>query len=356
MLFTLGGTIAMAGHDVGVVVRLSGRDLVAGLGDGINIEVDVRDMRAVPSADLSFLDILDVIDAADDAVANGACGIVLTQGTDTLEESAFLIDAIWSRDAPIVITGAMRNPTLSGTDGPANVLAAVQVAATASARGRGALVVFNDEIHAARLVRKSHSMSTATFSSPDLGPIGHVVEGAPRFLAAVPRPHPVTGFSRTDLDTTRIALYTATLDDDGVLLNGVADTHNGLVVAAFGVGHVPGALAPVLGELVATIPVVLTSRTGAPPFPTPRPQRRVGSLTPTSPGPRGSLAHRAPPETAPQLAARQRSNPPPAALRARTGTQKRRPRPPLPRALSNPAGAAGCRRCSSPTGARSPSG
>lgn len=263
-LFTLGGTIAMAGGDGGAVVRLSGRDLVAGLGRR-GVEVDVRDLRAVPGGDLSFLDILDVVDAADEAVAKGACGIVLTQGTDTLEETAFLIDALWARDAPFVITGAMRNPTLPGPDGPANVLAACVVAAAASARCRGALVVFNDEIHAARHVRKSHSMSTATFACPDLGPIGHVVEGAARFLAELPRPRPVTGVSRTDLATTRIALYTTTLDDDGVLLNGIADTHHGLVVAAFGVGHVPGALAPVLGELVAAMPIVLTSRTGAGP-------------------------------------------------------------------------------------------
>ncbi len=263
VLFTLGGTIAMAGHGGGVVGRLSGRDLVGAAKLDERTAVVVRDLRAVPSADLSFAGILDAIDAADDAVAAGACGIVLTQGTDTLEESAFLIDAVWAHDAPFIVTGAMRNPTLPGADGPANVLAAVQVAAAPEARGRGALVVFNDEIHAARHVRKSHSASTATFTSPDLGPIGHVVEGVPRFLARVPRHPPIAGFSRTDLSATRIALYTTTFDDDGLLLDGIADTHNGLVVAGFGVGHVPGALAPVLGKLVATMPVVLTSRTGA---------------------------------------------------------------------------------------------
>ncbi|MGH8894654.1 MAG: asparaginase [Actinomycetes bacterium] len=265
-LFTLGGTIAMAGHDGGVVARLGGRDLVAGVGglDG-GIDVDVRDLRAAPSADLSFVDVLDAVDAAEEALARGACGIVLTQGTDTLEESAFLVDAVWARDAPFVITGAMRNPTLPGADGPANVLAAVRVAEAAAARGRGTLVVVNDEIHAARHVRKSHSVSTAAFASPDLGPVGHVVEGAAQFLAKVPRPRPITGFSRADVSATRIALYTATFDDDGVLLDGIGDSHHGMVVAGFGVGHVPGALAPVLGGLAATMPVVLTSRTGAGP-------------------------------------------------------------------------------------------
>ncbi len=256
----------MTGSDGGVVARLGGRDLIAGAGElGDRVPVDIRDMRAVPSAHLSFGDILDVVDAAAEAVADGACGIVLTQGTDTLEETAFLIDAVWTHDTPFVVTGAMRNPTLAGADGPANLLAAVQVAAAPDARGRGALVAFNDEIHLARYVRKAHSLSTATFGSPDLGPIGHIVEGVPRFLAQVPRLRPLPAFSRDELAATKIALYTTTLDDDGVLLDAIAANHDGLVVAAFGVGHVPGAIAPALGDLAASMPVVLTSRTGAGP-------------------------------------------------------------------------------------------
>jgi L-asparaginase len=264
-MFSLGGTISMSGHDGGgVVARLGGEDLVAGasgLDDGV--EIEVRDVRAVPSAALSFDDILNVVDAADKAVADGARGVVLTQGTDTLEETAFLVDAVWPHDAPFVVTGAMRNPTMAGPDGPANVSAAIQIASAATSRGRGALVAFNDEIHAARFVRKTHSTSTATFVSPDLGPVGHVIEGVPRFLAQVPRLKPITGVSRADLTATKIGFYTVTLDDDGVLLGAIADTYQGLVVAGFGVGHVPGALAPVLGELTSSMPVVLTSRTGA---------------------------------------------------------------------------------------------
>jgi L-asparaginase len=265
VLFTLGGTIAMAGSpDGGVIARLSGRELVAGLG-GVpeGVELDVHDVSSMPSADLSFVDILDVVDAANAAVADGASGIVLTQGTDTLEETAFLVDAVWAHDVAFVVTGAMRNPTLAGPDGPANLLAAVQVASAEPARGRGVLVVMNDEIHAARRVRKAHSASPAAFASPDSGPVGHLVEGAARWLATVPRLRPVPSFARPALVSTRIALYTATMDDDGVLLDSIASMHQGIVVAGFGVGHVPGAMAPVLGELATTMPVVLTSRTGA---------------------------------------------------------------------------------------------
>jgi L-asparaginase/Glu-tRNA(Gln) amidotransferase subunit D len=264
VLFALGGTISMAGQDGGgVIARLTGHDLVSGVPGLDRYKLDVRTAGTVPSASLSFGAVLDVVDAAAAAVVAGADGVVLTQGTDTLEETAFLIDSVWAHDAPFVLTGAMRNPTLAGPDGPANILAAVQVAGSAAARGAGALVAFDDEIHAARFVRKTHSTSTAAFASPDAGPVGHVVEGVPRFLTQVPRRTPVSAIARDRLAATRIALYTTTLDDDGLLLGQLARTHHGLVVAGFGVGHVPETLAPVLGDLAAAMPVVLTSRTGA---------------------------------------------------------------------------------------------
>lgn len=263
VLITLGGTIAMAGSDGGVVARLTGADLLAGLPS--RVDIDVQDRPAVPSADLSFAEILDVVEQAAKAVSDGARGVVLTQGTDTLEETAFLVDAVWPHDAPFVLTGAMRNPTLAGPDGPANVLGAAQVAASAAARERGALVVLADQIHAARHVRKEHSTSVATFVSPDAGPLGHLVEGEARFLTSVPRLDPVPTPDPAALAATRVAFYPALLDDDGSMLRGLEETHQGLVVAGFGVGHVPGRLAPVLGALVTAMPVVLASRTGAGP-------------------------------------------------------------------------------------------
>ncbi len=259
-LFTLGGTIAMAGGH-----RLTGEDLTAavpGLSE-LGRPVEIQDIEAVPSANLTAAKILDVVDAASKAVADGATGVVVTQGTDTLEETAFLVDQVWPHPQPFVLTGAMRNPTLAGPDGPANLLAAARVACSPAARDLGALVVFKEEIHAARWVRKTHSTSTATFASPNAGPIGHVVEDRVRILARPARLDGVQGRAEpAALEATRVALYTVTMDDDGLLLQGLADTHQGLVVAGFGVGHVPSALAPVLGELAARMPVVLTSRTG----------------------------------------------------------------------------------------------
>jgi L-asparaginase len=259
-LFTLGGTISMAGNH-----RLTGDDLTAavpGLAE-VGHAVEIQDVEKVPSANLTASKLLDVVDAASKAVADGATGVVVTQGTDNLEETAFLVDQVWPHPQPFVLTGAMRNPTLAGPDGPANLLAAVRVACSPAARDLGALVVFKEEIHAARWVRKTHSTSTATFVSPNTGPIGHVVEDRVRVLTRPQRLDGVHGRAEpAELDATRVALYTVTMDDDGLLLAGLADTHQGLVVAGFGVGHVPSALAPVLGELAAAMPVVLTSRTG----------------------------------------------------------------------------------------------
>ncbi|MDX6236418.1 MAG: L-asparaginase [Kribbellaceae bacterium] len=235
---------------------------VAGLAD-LGAPVELQDVESVPSGDLTIAKMLDVVDAASKAVSDGATGIVVMQGSDTLEETAFLVDQVWPHATPFVLTGAMRNPTLAGPDGPANLLAAVQVAAAPAARDLGALVVFNDEVHAARWVRKTHSTSTATFASPNAGPIGQVVEGRVRILARPARQDGVPGRAEpADLEATRVALYTVTLDDDGLLLEGLAETHQGLVVAGYGVGHVPSALAPVLGALAERMPVVLTSRTG----------------------------------------------------------------------------------------------
>lgn len=267
-LFTLGGTISMAGHAQGgkagpVVTRLNGADLTAavpGLAE-LGVPLDIHDVDAVPSANLTFAQVLALVESASQAVRAGACGVLVTQGTDTLEETAFLVDLVWPHAEPFVLTGAMRNPTLAGPDGPANVLAAARTAAAPAARGLGALVVFNDEIHAARWVRKTHSTSTATFASPNTGPIGHVIEGQTRILTTPARHHALD--LRTDaLDDTRVALHTVTLDDDADTLAPVAEASQGLIIAGFGVGHVPAKLVDLLDVLAERMPVVLTSRTG----------------------------------------------------------------------------------------------
>jgi L-asparaginase len=259
-VFFLGGTISMSGTS-GAVARLGGDELLAsvpGLSE-LGIDVDVRDFRRMPSASFTFADLLELVEQADAASSDG---VVVVQGTDTIEEVAFLADLIWTRDEPFVVTGAMRTPAMAGADGPANLLAALVVAASRAARGRGALVVLNDEIHAARHVAKRHTSSTAAFESPNTGPMGRLVEGAPVFLYDVPRRTPL---ARPDAIEARVPLVVATVGDDGALLDGMHEDWAGLVVAGFGVGHVPERYVDRLEAIARRVPVVLTSRIGAGP-------------------------------------------------------------------------------------------
>lgn len=258
--FFLGGTISMAGDEHGVAARYSAEDLVAAVPQlaAMDVVLEVRNFRSLPSAFLGFDDLLALVKEAEACAADG---IIVVQGTDTIEETSYLIDLLWPHDIPVVVTGAMRNPSLPGPDGPANLCAAVQVAASREFRGLGALVVFNDQVHAARYVRKTHSTSTATFASPNAGPIGLMVEGLPVRVMRLDR-RPVHRPARTP--SARVPIHVATMDDDG-LAEGLADGCDGLVVAGFGAGHVPGHLADTLVELAARMPVVLASRTGAGP-------------------------------------------------------------------------------------------
>jgi L-asparaginase len=245
----------------GVTPALSAQQLVAavpGLSDS-GITVEVEDFRRLPGASLSFADLAELSSAISARLAD-ADGVVVTQGTDTIEETAYLLDLLHDGPQPIVVTGAMRNPSMAGADGPANILAAVQVAASPAIRGQGCLVVFGDDIHAARRVRKTHTTSCATFHSTDGGPLGYLVEGQPRLVNQLTHRTPVPAQPRDDV---HVALITATFGDDGVLLEGLAERVSGVVVAAFGAGHVPARLVPRLQALAAERPVVLASRTGA---------------------------------------------------------------------------------------------
>ncbi|QES05570.1 asparaginase [Streptomyces venezuelae] len=253
-VFTLGGTISARGGDA---ARMSGQEVLAELGG--DHDIVLNDFRRVPSSTLTHADLAALAAEIRATVAAGS-GVVVVQGTDTLEETAFLLDLLCTTEQPIAVTGAMRRPDLPGADGPANLAAALAVAADPACRDLGVLVVLADEIHAARLARKSHTTSVATFTSPGAGPLGTVVEGEPRILF---RPAVPAAACPLELDPeVRVALVTLSLGDRGELLDAVDERFQGLVVAAFGAGHAPGWLVEPLAEIACRIPVVLASRTG----------------------------------------------------------------------------------------------
>lgn len=261
-ILALGGTIAMgAGVGPGVSPRLDADQLLAALPDlGHVARLEAETIGRLPSVDLGFETVAGLAARIRRAVDDGAHGVVVTQGTDTLEEAAYLLDLLLDLDAPVVVTGAMRDPTQPGAEGTANLAAAVRVAAAGAARGLGVLAVMNDEIHAARFVTKRHTHKTSAFVSPAVGPLGWIVEGRVRVATRPTTPSPTIAWTGV---APRVALLPMVFGGDAEAVDQLlAASPAGLVVEAMGGGHVPARLVGPLARLAAEIPVVLASRAG----------------------------------------------------------------------------------------------
>ncbi|WP_084964848.1 asparaginase [Thermoactinospora rubra] len=263
-VFCLGGTIAMAEHAQreGAVPALGADGLLAAVpGVGEWLDLEVHDLMNVPSASLRMRDVVRLAAAVRAGLDGGADAAVVVQGTDTLEETSYLLDLLHGRDEPLVVTGAMRTSSAPGSDGPANLLAALQVASSPDARSLGCLVTLADEVHAARYVAKTHTHRVHAFSSEPWGPMGYVAEGQLRLLAK-----PAVRFvldAGLPARSPTVPLVVTCLGDEGELLDAVGEKADGLVVAAMGAGHVPASVVPRLAALASRMPVVLASRTGA---------------------------------------------------------------------------------------------
>lgn len=265
LILSLGGTITMVpSAGGGIAPRLGAAELVASvpaLADVAAIEA-VSPLR-VASPSLSLANLVDVARRIEAAFADGTDGAVVVQGTDTIEESAFLLDLLVAGDRPVVVTGAMRGAEAPGADGPANLLAAVRVAAAPDARGLGTLVVLNYAIHAARFVQKSHTALPSAFLSPLAGVLGTVMEGRARFYVRVAR-NPC--LATADGPPKPVALVKAAMGDELHLFKLLAGSGcSGVVIEGMGAGHVHADAVPILADLAARMPVVLSSRvmTGA---------------------------------------------------------------------------------------------
>jgi L-asparaginase len=249
-LLATGGTIAMNARGPDPALDATALlDGIPGLRAG---SVRARTISTLPSAHVSLEEALTTARAAVGA-ATESDGVVVTHGTDTLEEAAFLTDVMYGGRAPIVFTGAIRLATAPGADGPANLHASLSVAAAPAARGLGALVCFGGEVHAARWARKIRTTSPLAFASPTVGPLGWIDEG--RLTMAVrPLRHPPLDVKRLD---ARVPMAIFGIGDRGEWLPEEVD---GLVVAIPGAGHTHPELLERLDALASRIPVVAVSR------------------------------------------------------------------------------------------------
>jgi L-asparaginase len=254
-IISTGGTIAMAGERA--VPALDAQALVAAVPALAAVErLEAESLRNLPGAHVTSADALAIALAAARAGDAGA-GVVVTHGTDTLEETAFLCDVLYGAGPPIVFTGAIRPASASGADGPANLSDAVAVAQAPDAEGLGVVVVFAGQIHAARTVRKVDSTAPEAFGSPRSGPIGRVHEGRVAVELRPPRRPPVVP-SRLDAFVPIVPTWQG---DDGALLRAaIAAGARGVVLVALGAGHVGPAVLAELRAAAAALPVVVTTR------------------------------------------------------------------------------------------------
>lgn len=194
-------------------------------------------------------------------------GLVITHGTDTLEETAFFLNLTVKSVKPVVIVGAMRPATAISADGPLNILNAVQVAISAQSAGQGVLVVMNDEIYNGRDVSKTNTANVATFKAPNAGALGCIVGGRVRYYYASTRPHTTQSeFSVVGVSALpRVDIIYTHVGEDRVLVDAVcAAGAHGIVYAGSGMGSIHEGAEPALAEAVQHgVIVVRSSRTGS---------------------------------------------------------------------------------------------
>ncbi|MDB5874118.1 MAG: L-asparaginase [Ramlibacter sp.] len=263
LVVSLGGTITMTGGACGgIVPTLTAGHLVAGVPRLASVaELETITLFGLPGASLRLPNLVELARLLRDKLSNGIDGAVVVQGTDTIEDTAFVLDRLVGATGPVVVTGAMRGPQSEGADGPANLLAAVTVAADKRLRGMGVVVVLNDEIHAARWVQKCHTSLTSAFESPGTGRVGIVAEGLVELLMA---PHREVPLIKAGSGSCDVALVSLGLGEDGRMLSTLAALgYAGAVIEGMGAGHVPAAAVEPISALIRCMPVVLSTRVPA---------------------------------------------------------------------------------------------
>lgn len=250
-VYALGGTIAMTPGDTsGVTPTLSATDLIRAVPDLQDLaEFRAETLEQKGSANLTFDLIADLCGRAE---ASDADAFIVTQGTDSMEETSFIASLIYKGKKPLVFTGAMRSPNQPGADGPANLLDAARVA-LASPEGCVSLVM-NGEAHDPWHVAKEHTSTLQAFTS-EQGPMGVLSEGKVYWRRQARETLGLQG------KPAAVALLSAVLDDDGRLFDSLVTLgYDGVVIEAYGAGHLSELWAAKAEALAAKMPVVLASR------------------------------------------------------------------------------------------------
>ena len=252
-----GGTISMQADTTGAVVTSQDNPMNHVSNPLEGIEVYALDLFNLPSPHIKPKHMLALYHKIKEE-ADHYDGVVITHGTDTLEETAYFLDTMKIPPIPIVLTGAMRSSNELGSDGVYNYLSALRVASDDKAADKGVLVVMNDEIHAAKYVTKTHTTNVGTFQTPTHGPLGLIMkQEILYFKTAEPR-------VRFDLERIQglvpiISAYAGMTDELIDMLD--LEQLDGLVIQAFGAGNIPKETAQKLENLLQKgIPVALVSR------------------------------------------------------------------------------------------------
>ena len=252
-----GGTISMQADASGAVVTSSDNPMNHVSNPLEGIQVHALDFCNLPSPHIKPKHMLALYQKIKEEAANYD-GVVITHGTDTLEETAYFLDTMEVPHMPIVLTGAMRSSNELGSDGVYNYLSALRVASDDRAADKGVLVVMNDEIHAAKYVTKTHTTNVGTFQTPTHGPLGLITKREILyFKTAEPR-------VRFDLNHIQglvpiISAYAGMTDELIDMLD--LEQLDGLIIQAFGAGNIPKETAQKLESLLQKgIPVALVSR------------------------------------------------------------------------------------------------
>jgi len=262
-LISTGGTIAMKidpGRNA-VVPALSGSDLVAAVPALSSVaRLEVNNLFNIPSDHMDPERWITLKHAVDGALARpDVTGVVISHGTDTLEETAWFLDLTVSNEKPVVLVGAQRNASSSDFDGPRNLLNAVRVCIAPQARGKGVLIAMNNQINAAREASKTHTADVETFKSGDFGFLGIVDDDKVVFSRQPTRRQHIP----LDTDTLpRVEIIPMFAGASGDLVRAAVSLGaKGIVIQALGFGNVSVDMYEAIKQTIAAgIPVVISTR------------------------------------------------------------------------------------------------